>query len=508
MKPSMLLAPVALALLTMACGGALAATSGQAPAAVVKTQGDIKFKSAKAGLTPFIANVKFTGNTLSKVVAVGYTIPAQPGAKAKPVKVQYSIAALQARGDAPAGGPLTLPVFGLYAGVTNQVGVTFQFKDGTSQQLTVPLAAAKYVDPNKVYDRPTKLTPRTDAFLGFNYMYMKSGLGSPIIVDTDGVLRWVGTTVDSSFSSTYDNGLFMIGIHKSAGLYNMDMDGTIKEFPLDDPKINWFNHNIVRGRDAYLAGVDFTDANGVLNVQSMIAEITMQGHVVREWDFAKIIGDYMTAHGDDPTQFIHPGLNWLHLNSSYYDPNDNSLVVSSREQFVMKVDYDSGEIKWILGDPTKWWHSFASLRAKQITLQDGAFYPIGQHGINIEPNGTLLLFNNGAPSQGMPEGEPSGESRTFSTVNAYTIDPATMTGVEVLRYTHNKTLKSNVCSSAWEEDGPSMLIDYAAADDTRHAHIVALDAKGAIAFEYQYDNKSCGTAWHTVPIPFENLVIN
>ena len=229
-------------------------------------------------------------------------------------------------------------------------------------------------------------------------------------------MRWVGPTIDSSFSSTFDNGVFMIGIHKSAGLYNMQMDGTIQEFPLDDPAIDWFNHNIVKGRDAYLTGVDWTDSNGIVNVQSKIVEMTMQGHVVREWDFAKIIGDYMASQGDDPSQFVHPGLNWLHINSSLYDPSDNSLVVSSREQFVMKVDYDSGEIKWILGDPTKWWHSFAPLRAKQITLNAGAYYPMRlSTDINLEPNGTSsLLFNNGAPSFGLASPASRSASRAPS----------------------------------------------------------------------------------------------
>lgn len=506
MKPSVL-APIALALLALVSGSASAATA-PAGSAVVQTKGDIKFKSAKAGITPFIANAKFTGTTLNKVANVSFTISAQPGAKAKPVKVQYSIAALKARGLAPDGGPLTLPIFGLYAGVANTVGVSFGFKDGTTQNMNVTVTTAKYVDPNHVYDKPTMLTPRSDAFLGFSYMYLKSGLGSPIIIDTDGAIRWVGKTIDTSFSSTYDNGVFMIGIHKDDGIYNMQMDGTTTQFKVDDPTVAWFNHNIVKGRDAYLTGVDWTSPDGTVNVQSKIAEMTMDGHVIREWDFAQIISDYMSANGDDPTQFVHPGLNWMHINSSTYDPSDDSLIVSSREQFVMKVDYDTGAIKWILGDPTKWWHSFASLRAKQIVLEANNAYPIGQHGVNLEPNGALLLFNNGAPSYGMPPGEPMGESRTYSMVNAYTIDPVSMTGKEVFRYTHNKTLKTNVCSSVYEEDGPSMIIDYAAADDGKHTHLVALDANGDIAFEYQYNNKNCGTGWNTIPIPFENLQIN
>ena len=43
-------------------------------------------------------------------------------------------------------------------------------------------------------------------------------------------------------------------------------------------------------------------------------------------------------------------------------------MVSSRENFVMKLDYHTGNIIWILWDPSKYWYTFPSLRAKALTL--------------------------------------------------------------------------------------------------------------------------------------------
>lgn len=468
----------------------------------------ITFKGAQAGVTPFISLAQFEGGSLADVAAVSFVIAAQPGAHAKPIKVQYTIAALQARGHAPAGGRLTLPIFGLYAGKTNPVTVMFTFADGSGQTMPLSVPTEPYADPNRVYDRPKILMARDPSnSLGFSYMYLKSNLGSPVIIDTDGVLRWVGGAVEHSASSTFSDGRFVIGADDPAIVYTMELDGTFTQSAVDDQAIVSFNHDISQGREALLAGVSKM-VDGVLHFQSTIAEMTHDGHVIREWDFAEIIGDHMTSQGDDASAFVHPGMNWIHLNSQFYDPGDNSLVVSSRQHFVMKIDYDTGAIRWILGDPAKWWYTFPSLRAKAITLPQGDFYPIGQHSITKGFGGTLNLFNNGAPSYGLPPGLPVGEWRKFSVVSAYTIEPDALAGREVWRYAHAKTIESRSCSSAYEAQGGTVLIDYATADGDTHTRLVGLGASGEIAFEYQYPSRNCATGWNTIPIPFERLLID
>ena len=79
---------------------------------------------------------------------------------------------------------------------------------------------------------------------------------------------------------------------------------------------------------------------------------------------------------------VRPPNDWFHTNSAIYDARDDSLIVSAREHFVMKIDYETGAIRWVLGDPTKYWYQFSSLRAKALTLDSGGLYPIGQHALS------------------------------------------------------------------------------------------------------------------------------
>src|SRR5262249_25588888 len=74
--------------------------------------------TTEAGVSPFISFVHLHGFDLGGVTGAQYTIAAQPGSVSKPVHVEYSIAALAARGYV-SGTSLTVPVFGLYEGYEN-----------------------------------------------------------------------------------------------------------------------------------------------------------------------------------------------------------------------------------------------------------------------------------------------------------------------------------------------------------------------------------------------------
>jgi hypothetical protein len=147
-----------------------------------------------------------------------------------------------------------------------------------------------------------------------------------------------------------------------------------------------------------------------------------------------IFSAYMSGAGDDPALFVRPGIDWFHMNAAVYDVRDDSIIVSSREDFLVKIDYRTGAIKWILGDPTKYWYTFPSLRAKALTLDPGGFYPVGQHAPSITSDGLLMVFNNGLFSANQPVGQPRGENRTFSVVSAYAIDDANRTAREAWRF--------------------------------------------------------------------------
>lgn len=109
--------------------------------------------------------------------------------------------------------------------------------------------------------------------------------------------------------------------------------------------------------------------------------------MLNQWQLGAILGAYMESQGDDPSAFVRPGTDWFHNNAATYDPVDDSVIISSRENFVIKLDYSTGRIIWILGDPTKYWYTFPSLRAKALTLAPGGLYPIGQHAVSISSDG-------------------------------------------------------------------------------------------------------------------------
>jgi hypothetical protein len=104
---------------------------------------------------------------------------------------------------------------------------------------------------------------------------------------------------------------------------------------------------------------------------------------------ADIISAAMIAGGDDPSLFVYPApTDWFHNNATAYRSSDNSLIVSSRENFVIAIDYDSGNIKWILCDPTKHWYEFQSLRQFSLTLAAGTLPINTMSWISVERLGT------------------------------------------------------------------------------------------------------------------------
>lgn len=465
--------------------------------------------SSEPGPSPFISLVHLSGFNLSGLTRVQYTIAPKPGSVSKPVHVDYSAAALEARGYL-SGGTLAVPVYGLYAGYDNQVSMELTRQAGDSTPLEVDIQTGPYADPTGIYSNPTILTHRAPgSTLGFDFIYVKSGLGSPVILDTDAEIRWAAPGVSVSTSSALVGDAFIVGNWSAPNVTRLRLDGTTMEAALPPDGYVDFSHDIIRGKHGLLAEVDLS-SGGVESFESTVIEMRyrQQVSILSGWNLASILSAYMTSQGDDAAAFVRPGVDWFHSNSAIYDPSDDSVIVSSRENFVIKLDYRTGAIKWILGDPTKYWYTFPSLRAKALTLAPGGLYPVGQHALSITPDGLLMLFNDGLGSLNQPAGEPAGISRTYSAVSAYSIDAATMTAQEVWRYDAGQSIYSPICSSAYEEPDGSLLVDYAVASDATEALLVGLDPNRNVVFEFEYPTFTCNTAWNARPIPLDDLKIN
>ena len=450
-------------------------------------------------MTPFISIVHLVGKDLDAVQSISYSIAPKPGSVSKPVKVTYTLDALDDRGRVISGEVL-LPVFGLYAGYANAVSLNLSFDDGSTQTISETLTTAAYTDPNGVYDMPVFVKQRAaGSALDFDFFAMKSGFGTPVIVDTDGAIRWVGAIDRSHISSVFADNGFLVGSQGARIVWRAELDGTETRWTSAPSVYRRFHHNMEVGKSGFLG-----ELSSDTDLQSTIAEFSKSGGFYKIWNFATIVGDHLRGAGEDPSLLVRPPNDWFHTNSSVYDARDDSLIVSSREHFVMNVDYETGAIRWVLGDPTKYWWQFPSLRAKALTLDSGGLYPIGQHALSITRDGLLLMFNAGTPSEHQPAGAPIGESRTYSAVSAYRIDAATMTATEVWRFDYGQSIFSDHCSSAYEV-GDSILISYARANERQHARLVGLNSQHEVVFDFQYDARGCNTSWNAVPIPLDNM---
>jgi arylsulfate sulfotransferase len=486
---------IAALLLLSACGG-----DGDSPVPFA-SKSNVVVSSQAAGVTPFIALVELSGSSLASARSISYSIQSKPGSVSKPANIGYSIEALNRRQQTGAAGSLQLPVFGLYAGYSNTVSINIQFIDGSIASVPLTIVTAAYADPSGIYDRPLIIKQRVaGTSLGFDFFVLKSELELPVIIDTDGELRWVGGAKTSSTSSIFVNNGFVIGDATDSTVYRAELDGSIVATVLSAAPSAKFEHNIDFGKAGLLGELTFDS-----NVATTISEFTPFGGFGKTWDFAQLISAYMTSQGDDATLFVRPGIDWFHSNSSIYDPRDNSIIVSSRENFLMKVDYDSGAVIWILGDPTKYWYTFPSLRAKALTLQNGGIYPIGQHAVSITSDGLIMVMNDGTGSVEQPAGAPAGESRTYSAVSAYSIDLANRSATEAWHFDYGQTILSAYCGSAYEAGDQSVLVDFAAVDNFTNARLVGLDAQQNVVFDFQYATTNCNTGWNAVPVPLEKL---
>ncbi|MEM9836196.1 MAG: aryl-sulfate sulfotransferase [Bacteroidota bacterium] len=135
----------------------------------------------------------------------------------------------------------------------------------------------------------------------------------------------------------------------------------------------------------------------------------------QDWDLRKVLDVDRSVFPADYN--LDPRADWLHVNSVALDQVNQALLVSGRNQGVVKIDLQN-QLKWILAPHVGWGkagYKGQGLETSQYLLtavdENGQAYPAsiqrgkvsapdfdwpqGQHGLNILPNGNLLLFDNG-----------------------------------------------------------------------------------------------------------------
>lgn len=367
---------------------------------------------------PLIAHNLYGINPLSAVIAF-YT--------EEETAVTVTVLGKQAAGNIahtfPKAREHVLPVCGLYSDYENKVEI--RLYQGNAVTVTIPVPdvfdGKKVMDfmdtsPEYLKDQLLFVTPASeDLATAFDYA---------------GDARWHMNVPCVFAVKQLKNGNLLMGSSRliqmpyyMAGLYEIAPCGKIyKEFRVP----GGYHHDQFEMPDGNLLCLT-EDLLGD-TVEDMCVLLDREtGEILKTWDFKDIlpVGEGKSGSWSED--------DWFHCNAVWYDENTDSLTFSGRHMdSIINIDYESGVLNWILGDPAGWPKEWVS---KYFFTPVGANFSwqYEQHACLVTPGGDVMCFDNHHwGSKKKEEYKPAKES--FSRGVRYRIDTKKRTIEQVWQY--------------------------------------------------------------------------
>ncbi|MCB9830182.1 MAG: aryl-sulfate sulfotransferase [Planctomycetes bacterium] len=474
-------------LLATACGGGSAATVLESPTVV-------------PGPMPHAVEVEVPLSNPDAVERITYRIRSMPGARAQDVVVRFERTWLD-RNEALTRMPgfAVIPVFGLYAAYVNDVEIDVQLQGGKVASSTIAIET-----PPESLGAPGWNVDQAEPGLAMDFFTVQSQ-GPPVVVDVDGKVRWCAPDLGEPvfpFVITPDG--MIVGSLFSNAWHGLDWLGNKTPRQMQDPRCGLSHHNLTLGKVGILNTVTWL-GDDYMRQESVLAELTNDGALIRAWDFDQIVADAIVAGGEDPASFVQGPADWFHMNAGIYDPTDDSVVVSSRENFVMKVDYATGAIRWILGNPGKAWFADFPNSLATFALTVNGLPPIGQHAISMSADGQrLLCFDNGKGNIILPN---VGDDRITSRVVEYVIDPVARTATESWVFELDPADRSDYCSSAYRTRAGDVILVSSGPADAGSARLFVVRDDGTVMFRASPVEGRCNAAYRCQEAPWNDLTL-
>lgn len=122
---------------------------------------------------------------------------------------------------------------------------------------------------------------------------------------------------------------------------------------------------------------------------------------------------------------------WSHANALVHLPEENAIIVSFRHlDCVIKIDWETKKIKWILGNHGGWGKRWQQYLLKPVGNVEWTFH---QHSPQVTPRGTLMMYDNGN-YRARPFDKATMAPNNQSRVVEYKIDEDAMTVEQVFEY--------------------------------------------------------------------------
>lgn len=241
------------------------------------------------------------------------------------------------------------PVIGLYADYENTVVLELTDADGNvtkTQELKMNTDKLPDLMNNMVTVKKHTVKSAFDLTLvtGQSCIY-------PFAYDEAGDIRWMmkekggsnGVFPLSSGRYIYQTGDYLVPSHEKphpSNLYEMDYLGrAYRQYFVEQGAHHDVTEKVPGGN---LMVISNSNDNHVEDVVMEIDRTT--GEVVRKLDFKDIIGTHFRNMTD-----------WVHTNTISYDKESDTVLLSPRNTHsAVKVNWTTGELVWILGNPEFW----------------------------------------------------------------------------------------------------------------------------------------------------------
>jgi arylsulfate sulfotransferase len=344
-----------------------------------------------------------------------------------------------------------LPVLGLYPGTENVVETTITEPDGSSYSRFDTIATGEL--PTTFPTIRIQTLREDDMEPGyhlFDLLLANDGKFLPytVLFDNDGTVRWYmdmseqGQIAYTPYRLSNGNWLYLNWIEL---LEVDDLGRTISEQEMYNIA---GNHEIIELPGGQLLMGGSKKDSYVIREGKPIA--TRFDHVVQwdrinnrpagDWDLRQVLPVNRSVFPAD--YGMDPATDWFHVNSILpVPPRGQEILVSGRNQGVVKIDLGN-ELQYLIAPHSGWPAEMVPYLLTAVdesgdpfppAVQDGRTgtesfdWPMGQHALNILPNGNVLLFDNGLRRHFDP-------TPSYSRAVEYRIDEEGMTIEQVWQY--------------------------------------------------------------------------
>ena len=320
-----------------------------------------------------------------------------------------------------------LPIYGLYADRDNEVIIEYELGDEIVSK-SIVITTDKLPDDMAL---PVEVISDKEKLTNDLYFFTPSSSGYTMAYDVNGDVRWYFTNYALWEINRLENGHLLVSTERlvnspyyMTGLYEMDLLGKIYvEYSLE----GGYHHDYYEldNGNILVASDDFENEYGT--VEDVIVELDREtGEVVKTFDLKNILN--MT----DGQSENWSSYDWFHNNSVWYDENTNSITLSGRHQdAVINIDYDTGNLNWIIGDSTNWSEEYQKYFFEPIG--DDFEWQWSQHAAMITPEGYVFILDNGNNKSKIKDEYVSAQD-SYTRGVMYKIDTQDMTIEQVWEY--------------------------------------------------------------------------